>query len=326
MRSLLLLVLYALLAATVHAAPPATPSSVVSLDTDAMRAIGLRTVTLKPRNHRQTLSAYGDVVPLTTLLHSSQTLAQAKARQRQATAKVAASHVEYQRLQGLFKQHANVSRRQLEAARATWESDGAMRDQAVSSLQAVRSTLRARWGAVIARWLRSRSQHFQALVKGAARLIHLTVPGHTQLRSPPQHVQILLADGPALQGDWVSRSPSSVDGQQGVSFYAWADTAVDRLGYGARVEGRIPEGAARRGVIVPASAVVWSGGSAWIYTRIAKGRFRRTPLSTREPTAEGWFEPHAPKAGEQVVTQGAQMLLSKQEKAVAPPKTDDDDD
>jgi hypothetical protein len=74
----------------------------------------------------------------------------------------------------------------------------------------------------------------------------------------------------------------------------------------------LPVGSSMKGVLVPASAVVWQQGSAWVYVQYNPGRFARRKLSTDMPMAEGWFSPTGFEPGEMVVVTGAQQLLSEE--------------
>jgi len=73
-------------------------------------------------------------------------------------------------------------------------------------------------------------------------------------------------------------------------------------------------GAARRGVVVPRSAVVRQSGRAWIYVQIANEQFARRNVNLEEPVAEGWFT-RSLTPGDRIVTIGAQTLLSEEFKS-----------
>jgi RND family efflux transporter MFP subunit len=73
-------------------------------------------------------------------------------------------------------------------------------------------------------------------------------------------------------------------------------------------------GPARRGVIVPQSAVVRQSGTTWVYVQIATDRFARRAVSPEEPVGEGWFT-RSLSGGDRVVTTGAQTLLSEEFKS-----------
>lgn len=250
----------------------------------------------------------------------------ARSSERAASATAQASTAEYQRLQGLFRQHANVARRQLESARAQQATDAAAMQQARINAALAQSDVQAHWGPVITGWMTSTSSRLTHMTSGQGRLVRLTLSGRTRLQPPNDAIALEAVDNTQVSADWVSIAPTTATGQEGVTFYVWADHGGQNLSYGTHVVGQVPHGEAMHGVIVPRAAVVWSGSSAWFFERTAKDTYQRKPLSTLYPTADGWFEPRQPAAGAGIVTRGAQVLLSMQEQAVAPPPTGDDDD
>ncbi len=79
---------------------------------------------------------------------------------------------------------------------------------------------------------------------------------------------------------------------------------------GLNLSAELPIGAARRGVVIPASAVVWSAGQPWAYKQIAPNRFLRLAIPTDAATGDGWFVTTGFAPGDRVVTQGAEELFS----------------
>ncbi len=66
------------------------------------------------------------------------------------------------------------------------------------------------------------------------------------------------------------------------------------------------------GVIVPDSAVVWLQGRAWVYVREGPDRFVRREVSPKQRMEEGWVVTKNVSAGDRVVVEGAQLLLSEE--------------
>jgi hypothetical protein len=74
----------------------------------------------------------------------------------------------------------------------------------------------------------------------------------------------------------------------------------------------LPVGSSLKGVVIPASAIVWSEGKAWVYSQVSPERFSRTPVSTDLPVEDGFFAVQGFSAGDKIVTVGAQALLSEE--------------
>lgn len=320
-----LILLLTVLALPAGASPPDTAAAPVKVTPRMAGAMDLRTATLQRQSWRASWIAYGRVVSSADLAAAARTLIDAQQSQASARASASVDDAEYRRLKGLFSRHANVSRRQLEAAQARRQSSRAALRKARAGLAAANGAVEAAWGPVIAGWLTDSRQTGQ-LTTGKVRLVRLTLPGRTRIADPGAPITLVTIDGARIPAYWVSVAPAAGNGLQGAAFYVRASRDTDRLAYGSGVVGHVPHGPARHGVIVPRSAVVWSGAAAWVFVRSGKGRYRREPVSTRDPSGGGWFEPHTPAPGAVVVTRGAQVLLSIQQQAGAPSSASDDSD
>ena len=73
-------------------------------------------------------------------------------------------------------------------------------------------------------------------------------------------------------------------------------------------------GPTRTGAVVPRSAVIWQTGKSWVYVQTDKEKFARREVTLEDPSGAGWFT-RSLKAGDKVVTRGAQMMLSEEFKS-----------
>jgi hypothetical protein len=74
-------------------------------------------------------------------------------------------------------------------------------------------------------------------------------------------------------------------------------------------------GSPRRVTVVPSSAVVRHAGTSFVYVRTSEEEFVRRPLSDLRPARGGYLVEEGLSSGEEVVTQGAQLLLSEELKS-----------
>lgn len=74
----------------------------------------------------------------------------------------------------------------------------------------------------------------------------------------------------------------------------------------------LPVGPEIQGVVIPVDAVVWLDGKSWVYVEKDTEHFVRREISTKVPIKNGWFVSKGFSAGEKVVTNGAQLLLSEE--------------
>lgn len=73
-------------------------------------------------------------------------------------------------------------------------------------------------------------------------------------------------------------------------------------------------GAARRGVVVPQSAIVRQSGKAWVYVQMGDDQFARREVALEEPAGDGRFT-RSLAPGDGLVITGAQTLLSEEFKS-----------
>jgi hypothetical protein len=69
------------------------------------------------------------------------------------------------------------------------------------------------------------------------------------------------------------------------------------------------------GVAVPASAVVWWQDRAWVYQRMGPQKFVRVEIATDLPAAGGGYIVAGMPPDIQIVSSGAQLLLSEEFRA-----------
>ncbi len=118
-----------------------------------------------------------------------------------------------------------------------------------------------------------------------------------------------------LRGERIALTPADPQ-LQGETFLYLVDTEGVRLRPGAAVTAYLTlPGEAKKGVLLPRSAIVRQEGELWAYVQTAADKFTRRELEHAVPLDLGWFVPEGFKTGEKVVVAGAQMLLSEELKA-----------
>ena len=97
---------------------------------------------------------------------------------------------------------------------------------------------------------------------------------------------------------------------QGESYYF--QTSDKNIITGMNITAWIPEqNVPRAGIIIPKSALIWYLDQALVYIRTTDETFSRRVIDHYSAMADGYFISDAIKPGEQVVFEGAQMLLSE---------------
>jgi hypothetical protein len=224
--------------------------------------------------YQQQLQAYGSVLDLQPFTDLSNTIANAKAQLAIAEAKVAASRAAFLRAKELHNNDQNFSTAQLQAAEATYRSDEAsLRAAQVQTRNAAASAYEA-WGPVLGQSLTDGTGLTTDLVQHKRVLVQVTLPLGVSLSQAPQTAFIENATGQRVGIEFVSPATRTDPKIQGVSFFYTADAASGALP-GMNVIALLPVGQPTAGVAIPASAVVWLQGRAWVYLETAANAFTR---------------------------------------------------
>lgn len=288
--------------------------TVVRLDAETQAQSGLTVAVLQAATHQAVQTAYGNVLDLTDLAGARGTLTVAAAHVAKAQASLTASRAEFRRIEALHTDQRNASDKALEAATAAFRADEADARVAQAEVATLTTTARQRWGDVIAGWLARGSPRLDALLAQKERLVQLTLPPGASLSSPPPKATLRVAGDAAIEARLVSAAPRTDPRIQGESLF-YAAPAAPSLLPGTSVAGTLSLGAPSPGVVVPASAVVWWRGKAWAYVEKAAGKFVRREVPTDAPLPDGFFAAKDLAAGERVVVQGGQLLLSEEGRA-----------
>lgn len=289
-------------------------AAMVTLSSETQSQSGIVASPLGPSNYQAGLSAFGTVVNLESYSESRTRYLAARAEAGVVRASLANSQQEYQRMLQLNRDDHNISDRALAAAEATWKADEARLAAAESAAASIRDTMRQQWGETMTSWATQQpaGDPLQRLLQYKEVLLQVTLP----FESPtPDKEAVLMVEpsgsGKPVRAVFVSVSPKTDAAIQGKTFYYRAP--ADSLRVGMRVTAHLAQaGKTTAGVVVPASAIVWYGGKAWVYQQQGEDRFIRRQVSTEREAGAGWFNAGTFEVGDKVVTSGAQLLLSEE--------------
>lgn len=257
----------------------------VTLDAATQQKIGLVTTRLNATTTTQEVDAFGDVLDVKELADIASQAAAARAQQQQAAAKAAFDERELERLRALNADNKNVSDRAVQEAAANVAGDRAQAQSAAVSLQAAHAAAVQRFGSAVA----DNAALMDNLIAMREVLIELAVPPGV---APPRTVSIS-----GVNATLVSVAPRVDPKLQGRPFFYLAPAGA--LSAGMNVTARIATAGGVSRVVVPPDAVVSWEGRSWIYVRRAADKFAR-------------IDAGAAKAGDEVVTTGAQQLIGEE--------------
>lgn len=301
-------------------------ATVVTLSPQTQAQSDIRTTALQAGKHQETLATFGSVVAIDPLIELRTRYLTAKAEADVVRASLLSSQQEHERLSRLNQDNKNVSDRAVVAAQAQLKADQARLAAAETSAANIRDTMRQQWGEALTKLATAQptSPALERLLQYRDVLLQITLPFGM---APPQSGDSLSvtpagAQGKSIKAHYVSISPQTDATLPGRTYFYRAP--ADNLRTGMRLSVRMTETEGQTsGVIVPNSAVVWYGGKAWVYRKQGAGRFMRHAISTDTAVSGGWFNSGTLQPGDQLVTSGAQLLLSEEFKYQIKNENDD---
>jgi hypothetical protein len=284
--------------------------AVLGMDTATQNRLGLVTSTLTVSTTRREITAPGAVLTAQDLtsFRNSYVAAQAQLQKSRVEADVAGK--EYSRLKVLFDENQNISEKTLQSAEGALQASKVDVRAAEQQLILQESLVQQQWGRVASRWAIHDSPEFQRILDQREVLVQITTPAAARI-ALPKNISIEIPGGTRFQASLVSPLPRVDPRIQGNSFL-YLVPAHSGLVPGVSLVAHLSVGDPMRGVIVPTSAVVWSQGKAWVYLQTAPDRFTRRPVATDIAVEAGFFVGSVLRAGDKVVTEGAQALLSEE--------------
>jgi hypothetical protein len=305
---------------------PARGEPVVTIDDKSQKAIGLVTVVPKPAPYQDQIRAFGTVLDLANLTTLNTNYVTAVSQLKTAKAKLAASQPAYQRAKALYAKNIG-SLVQVQSTEAALIGDNAAVEAAESQVRTLAATAIQEWGPVIGHALVNGAGLVNRLIERREFLLQITVPPGRSLDPPPTAVAEVPGSTERAEVRYISPATRTDPKIQGLSFF-YAATANSGMLPGMNTRAFMITGKPVDGYIIPASAVLWWAGHAWVYARIEDDEFTRRQIPTDMPVGNGGefvvpvsaFAEPAPD----IVTTGAQMLLSEEFRAQIQVEGDDD--
>ena len=291
-------------------------ATTITLTTKTQQLSGIATSRLQAVKHLAEVASFGEVVAVDTLIEQRTSYLAALAEAEVVRAALVNSRQDYERLKRLNQDDRNVSDRAAAAAQATWRADEAKLAAAGTAAANWHDAMRQQWGATITQWATQQpsAAPLQRLLQHREVLLQVTVPfdAPALAADTPVYVAPAGSSDDVVKAVYVSTSPRVDSTLQGRTYYFRAP--ADNLRVGMRLTVRLQtQKQAKPGFIVPDSAVVWFANQPWVYQKAAQDKFIRRLISTDIETPKGWFNAESQlKAGDEIVTTGAQLLLSEE--------------
>ncbi len=300
-------------------------SLTVMLSPETQELAGIETIAVEKIQLDAEDKAFATVMDIRPLVGLRARYKNTLAQQTIAATALRNSAVNLDNLEKLNAETTNVSKRDLQIARAKWEQDKAQMDAEQVQLQNIREEMLQRWGNVLTEWaLKSESILFTRLLQQEDYLVMLSLRPEQVLTDEIAYVIVNRTGDRATsrKAYIVSVAPYSEANLQGETYFL--RTNAEKLRIGMRLHVWLPgTGYSGVGIGIPESAVVWHAGKAWAYVQIDEKTFSRRNLESEADTGSGWLVKKHFQPGERIVISGAQTLLSEEFKWAIPDEDDD---
>jgi hypothetical protein len=289
----------------------------VRLDSTALQRAGIRTEKVQRAERPDTVGAFATVSDLQSLAQLSASMQSARAQLAIAQAKLAASHAEYDRARRLFEDQQNVSAAQVQSSQAAFAADQAALTAAQAQIDSNRASARLDWGVELADELSAPDADRKTLVDNLLErresLLEVALPPDVASAQAPTQGQVMLDERRAQSIRLVSPAVRADPRLTGRSYF-YRTRPDPALLPGATFAVRLQTGRRVDAASVPASALVWWQGRAWIFVRNEAGDFERREIPV-DRAADSTTLLADLADGTEVVVQGAQVLLSEELRA-----------
>jgi len=286
-------------------------ATVITIEEETQQHSGIKTDALVVGAHREEIRAYGMVLDVARLTELSNNYNRAKAEVQTAQAKLSVSRAVFDRATKLFDQTKAISEAQMQSAEAAFVTDQASLAAAQAQMRSLTAAAYQDWGSVVGKSLVDQSEAVVRLIERQEFLLQITLPPGVPLTTAPATAAVESGKSARTTITFVSPATHIDPKIQGVTLF-YAAPAESGLLPGMNVLAFLPTGKIIDGVAVAASSVVWWQDRAWVYQRTSPDKFVRVEIATDMPAPGGGYIVAGMPAGVEIVSSGAQMLLSEE--------------
>lgn len=276
---------------------------------------GILVHALKPYVYQGNIKALGTVISVQPLIDYSSQYQQLKAQLALAESALPNHQLQYQRYKQLNEDDKNVSDKVMQEAQALVINDQTQIKTTQMQIRALEDSIKAQWGNTLANMIihPESAGALKDLLAQKSVLVQVSYP--LSMRDSETHAAIQLIpiqDQIApITAHYVSQSIQSDISNLGKTYFYSASSEYLRIGMRVNVVANSRQQGEHNGVNIPNEAIVWHGGMAWVYIKTGQDTFLRKPVSVATEIEGGWFDDSL-QAGTEVITRGAQLLLSEE--------------
>lgn len=286
---------------------------VVHIPREIQEQSNLQLFRLATTEYHKEIHAFARVVDIQSLLQlrSDYMEIQTEIATKETAAEV--SSQEYKRLKLLRKEASNISERQLQQAKLDWMSNQSQLQATMVKKENIKNQILHGWGSVLSKHVLNNSDIATDLFNTKIILLLVTLESKQQLPANTNKI-IINAYGNRKDGEdayYLSPAPFTDNTIYGQSWFFY--TNVSNLSSGIYLDAWIPNDAdGSKGILIPSDAIIWYVDKPWVYIKTNEDTFVRREVKNYTISKDGWFVQSGFEPGEEIVLQGAQMLLSEE--------------
>jgi hypothetical protein len=301
--------------------------TVISISAETQNQSEIKTSPLEATNYAENVLSYGNVLNIAELIQLRAQYLANTSENALISQSLAASKKEYERLYALNQDDKNIADKVVQTALIDVKNNEAKLSANLAASKNLADTMRQQWGSALTQMAIANNPNalLSQLLSNEAVLIQITLP--FSAHEPEKNSKIQIAPTSALSqkitANYFAPAPTSVNGLQGKTYFYYAQAPFLRAGMPIKVLDFNQLSKPLSGVMIPNNAVVWHAGKPWVYHKINATDFIRLPINNDHEMEDGWFYQGQLKDNDEVVTSGAQLLLSEEFKSQITNENDD---
>ena len=296
----------------------------IKLSLELQKSSGLQTAKVNPSTYQAEFIAQGKAINIQPLLALRNRYQLVSAEKINIQAKLTQVEQNFNRQKELYN-NGVTSKRNLQEQDALWQSYQAQLAASDFQNNAIINEANILWGENLTEWaLAKKPSELNTLLSQQDKLIQITLPNNKHLPEAIKTIYVAPSGdrSKAQTAQFVSIATQSEIASQGESYYF--RTAAKNILAGMNVMTWVPESTTHiSGAQFPKSALIWYMNQAFVYQKTSTDVFIRRPLLHFTLLADGSYLSEALNPEDEIVIQGAQMLLSEEFKGQIPSEADD---
>ncbi|OYZ00385.1 MAG: hypothetical protein B7Y32_05785 [Methylophilales bacterium 16-45-7] len=289
--------------------------SIVMLSAETQRNSGITSSKVQKFSYQGSVKTFGSEVSIDKLIEAKTQYVALDTEMNIAKSSSQQLQLQLQRMKTLNDDDKNVSDSAVQEAQALVNANQA-KIQAIQQQQFnLASAIELQWGEALSPLITGGqlAPHLSRLFTRQNVLVQVSLPATANAPVIGNSIQISSLNERASSVKAIYISPATNADMSGIGKTYYYSAPAESLRVGMRVNVVQTNSSQHdvHGVLIPSSAVVWHGGKPWVYVKKQNNQFVRQPISTDTEIEEGWFNQEI-SAGSEVVTNGAQLLLSEE--------------